>query len=251
MKGDGKGNGNGTSLLGLKFQRSKQLITDTLDAVTRDIEGLVRQYLNLAGIHSFPDIDPLDYAVIPREDEGEMRVAIGSLIAFVLFLVLGTFTSTILALLTMEFTFTSRGMFFVTAVAVFVMIGKLLAYILQHITNSTPENPNADRVLRLLSLVFGVLLAASAIVAGWLRFIVAATGFDPLLVSAIVFGEFSLFSLGAVFECRYEIYRWSRHITKKYNSKEAERERLLRRKAQRELYLGQLQVRPAGVGSTS
>jgi hypothetical protein len=197
-----------TLSLRLKQEREKlQSIETTLVSVENDIKAERRQYIDLANIHKFPDIDLDDFAVIVREDKVQSDKARNYRMGAIACLVFGTLVSSGLSILV--FDFAPPLIIFLCGVGASLLIGAVVIYTLLTLIDPNPKSPETIKPVKYCVFFFSLLTLLSGALFAWLRFMEDST-IVSLLSATIASFEIGIFGLTGAFECGERVYKWSK-----------------------------------------
>ena len=199
-------------------QRIRQL-RNQINATEKRMGALVRQYLILADIHGFEDLDPIDGAVIPRENKVQVAEADRFQRASLAAITLGTAVAAVLSVLSINFP--SAILLALGAAGFSALLAVIIVRWISVTIDATPRNPAAEQKIKSWSLVFGALMLTSCAGFAWLRFLQDLTLQASVLSLALVGFEVAVFSLGGIFQCGRQVYSWSRDLTREFESLQA------------------------------
>jgi hypothetical protein len=185
------------------------------------MRGLKTQYLDLANRHSFPDLDPLSEATVPRIDEVETSKARRYRLYAACALFLGLMLAAVLSALSINFpswTLLFAGTVLIATIFSFMVVGVIWATI-----KAGPENPGCMKAVWIWTILSGIAVLGSAAVFGWMRFVDDLKVLSQLGIVLVIF-EAGAFVLGGSFECGYVVYKWSFDLYQKYDGARVERD---------------------------
>lgn len=207
---DGYGGSEALETLSQRLKQDRDKIQDVetrLSSIENDIKAERRQYLELADIHKFQDIDQHDFAVIVREDKIQTDKARNYQLGAWASLIFGTLVSSGLSVLV--FDFAAPFVVFVCGAIASLLIGAVVVYTMMALIDPSPRTPQAIKTVKLSVLVFGLVTLLSAALFSWLRFMEEAAVIS-LLSTSIAGFEIGVFGLTGSFECGERIYNWSK-----------------------------------------
>ena len=160
-------------------QRIRQL-RNQINATEKRMGALVRQYLILADIHGFEDLDPIDGAVIPRENKVQVAEADRFQRASLAAITLGTAVAAVLSVLSINFP--SAILLALGAAGFSALLAVIIVRWISVTIDATPRNPAAEQKNQVL---VACLRSPDAYVLRRFRVAAVSTGLDSAGISPL------------------------------------------------------------------
>lgn len=199
-----------------------------LEEVNKKIAAVVADYIRLAHIHNFRELQVPGYQTFTRQHEGQSEKATFFLVAMfctaLLAIVLGTYFST------NSLVAQSPVMLFLGCALVAAVLEPICAAILRAVLGVDPEDRRSIKRAFMAIGVFGVAFLSSLLEFAYIRFNSTQAN-DVILAIVIAAVEIFAILLAASFDCAYRYFNWSRRLDKKFHKLDEERSELEERLA--------------------